>query len=114
MASNTALLFNNYKYLLPAPHADPVLFTGKVEGTIVEPIAGQGFGWDSIFIPCGEDKPFSVLSTERKNQLSHRGSAVRQWVRWLYVNKQELIERENGKQSIGHKGLDFKSLSPEQ
>jgi inosine/xanthosine triphosphate pyrophosphatase family protein len=56
-----------------APHADPVLFTGKVEGTIVEPVEGRGFGWDSIFVPRGEDQPFSCLSIERKNELSHRG-----------------------------------------
>ncbi|VEU38719.1 unnamed protein product [Pseudo-nitzschia multistriata] len=99
----------------PAPHADPVLFTGKVDGTIVEPVDGRGFGWDSIFVPEEENQPFSCLSTERKNELSHRGDAVRQWVNWLYVNKDELIERQKtGRQSIGHKGLDFKSYSPEQ
>mmetsp|Transcript_15821 Transcript_15821/g.36456 ORF Transcript_15821/g.36456 Transcript_15821/m.36456 type:complete len:278 (-) Transcript_15821:1092-1925(-) len=99
----------------PAPHADPVLFTGKVDGTIVEPVEGLGFGWDSIFVPEEENQPFSCLSTERKNELSHRGNAVRQWVQWLYVNKDELIERQKtGRQSIGHKGLDFKSLSPEE
>ncbi|KAG7371991.1 xanthosine triphosphate pyrophosphatase [Nitzschia inconspicua] len=98
-----------------APHADPVLFTGRVHGTIVEPIEGRGFGWDSIFVPEGEDQPFSCLSTERKNELSHRGDAVRQWAKWLLVNKDELIERQNtGRRSIGHKGLDFKSTSPEQ
>mmetsp|Transcript_21113 Transcript_21113/g.33981 ORF Transcript_21113/g.33981 Transcript_21113/m.33981 type:complete len:272 (+) Transcript_21113:62-877(+) len=98
-----------------APHADPVMFTGKVDGTIVEPIQGRGFGWDSIFVPVGEDQPFSCLSTERKNELSHRGSAVRQWAKWLFLNKDELLERQNtGKRSIGHKGLDFKSTSPEQ
>eukprot|EP00536_Pseudo-nitzschia_multiseries_P015118 jgi/Psemu1/41321/gm1.41321_g len=99
----------------PAPHADPVLFTGKVDGTIVEPVEGRGFGWDSIFVPEEENQPFSCLSTERKNELSHRGNAVRQWVQWLYVNKDELIERQKtGRQSIGHKGLDFKSLSAEE
>jgi len=98
-----------------APHADPVLFTGKVEGTIVEPVEGRGFGWDSIFVPRGEDQPFSCLSIERKNELSHRGNAVRQWIEWLKLNKDELIERQKtGKQTIGHKGLDFKSNSPEQ
>ena len=97
-----------------APHADPVLFTGTVEGTIVEPIEGRGFGWDSIFVPDGQDLPFSCLSTEEKNKLSHRGSAVRQWVKWLNVNKDAIFERQNGKKQIGHKGLDFKTTSPEQ
>jgi len=99
----------------PAPHADPVLFTGKVEGNIVEPVEGRGFGWDSIFVPNEESQPFSCLSIERKNELSHRGDAVRQWVQWLNLNKDELLERQKtGKQNIGHKGLDFKSYSPEQ
>lgn len=97
-----------------APHADPVLFTGKVEGTIVEPQEGSGFGWDSIFVPKGETQPFSILSTEEKNKMSHRGNAVRQWAKWLAVNRQELLERQNGRKFIGHKGLDFKSHSPEQ
>ena len=89
----------------PAPHADPVLFTGKVEGTIVEPIDGRGFGWDSIFVPVSEEKPFSCLSIERKNELSHRGDAVRQWARWLSLNREELLERQKtGKQNIGHRG----------
>mmetsp|Transcript_26295 Transcript_26295/g.62522 ORF Transcript_26295/g.62522 Transcript_26295/m.62522 type:complete len:220 (+) Transcript_26295:1295-1954(+) len=97
-----------------APHADPVLFTGTVEGAIVEPIEGRGFGWDSIFVPNGQDLPFSCLSTDEKNQLSHRGNAVRQWVQWLNVNKGAIFERQNGKATIGHKGLDFKTTSPEQ
>jgi inosine triphosphate pyrophosphatase len=28
----------------PAPHADPVLFTGTCRGTIVAPVEGRGFG----------------------------------------------------------------------
>jgi inosine triphosphate pyrophosphatase len=97
-----------------APHADPVLFTGKVEGTIVAPQVGGGFGWDSIFVPNGHSQPFSMLSTEEKNEVSHRGDAVRQWAKWLAVNRQELLERQNGRPFLGHKGLDFKSTSPEQ
>lgn len=98
----------------PAPHADPVLFTGMAEGTIVEPVDGGGFGWDSIFVPHGETKPFSVLTTDEKNGLSHRGKAVRKWCKWLSVNREPLLERQNGSQSIGHKGLTFKVESPEQ
>jgi inosine triphosphate pyrophosphatase len=98
----------------PAPHADPVLFTGEVSGTIVAPKEGGGFGWDSIFVPDGENEPFSVLTTEQKNKLSHRGNAVRQWARWLAINREELTYRQDGRPSIGHKGLDFKSHSPEE
>ena len=98
----------------PAPHADPILFTGECSGTIVAPTGKGGFGWDSIFVPNGENETFSCLSTERKNQLSHRGAAVRQWARWLSVNREALVLRQDGVSAIGHKGLDFKSYSAEQ
>jgi inosine triphosphate pyrophosphatase len=98
----------------PAPHADPVLFTGECSGKIVAPIEKGGFGWDSIFVPDGEEETFSCLSTERKNQLSHRGSAVRQWANWLSINRDALMERQDGIPAIGHKGLDFKLHSPEE
>lgn len=83
-----------------APHADPVLFTGKVHGTIQDPnpksnldhssninhdddtMSDAGFGWDKIFVPNGETKPFSRLSTTQKNALSHRGNAIRQFADW--------------------------------
>jgi inosine triphosphate pyrophosphatase len=98
----------------PAPHADPVLFTGQVDGKIIEPQPGGGFGWDSIFVPDGDENPFSQLSREEKNKVSHRGQAVRQWAQWLFINKDALIERQNGGGAIGHKGLNFKVSSPEE
>lgn len=99
----------------PYPHADPVLFTGKTKGRIVAPSeGGGGFGWDSIFVPDGESEPFSQMTTEQKNSLSHRGQAVRKWADWLGKNKEELFRRQSGGAAIGHKGLDFKSISPEE
>ena len=98
----------------PFPHADPVLFTGRTRGTIVQPVEGRGFGWDSIFVPDGSDRPFSMMSTEEKNTLSHRGQAVRQWADWLGDNHQELWERQNGKSAVGHKGLNFKGTYAEE
>ncbi|KAL7466227.1 hypothetical protein ACHAXS_006516, partial [Conticribra weissflogii] len=78
----------------PYPHADPVLFTGKCNGRIVEPVLGRGFGWDSIFVPDGESEPFSCMSTEKKCKLSHRSKAVVQWADWLGKNLDELWERQ--------------------
>ncbi len=99
----------------PYPHADPVLFTGKTMGRIVPPSeGGGGFGWDSIFVPDGESVSFSQMTTEKKNSLSHRGQAVRKWADWLGKNKEELFRRQGGGKAIGHKGLDFKSISPEE
>lgn len=99
----------------PYPHADPVLFTGETHGTIVEPVPGQGFGWDSIFVPDGSDGvSFSMMTTEEKNEFSHRGKAVKKWADWLGHNQEELFERQEGKPAVGHKGLDFKSTAGEK
>lgn len=54
------------------------------------------------------------MSTEEKNQLSHRGKAVRKWAKWLGVNQKELWERQGGRAAIGHKGLDFKTQHAEE
>jgi len=51
---------------------------------------------------------FAEMNVTQKNQVSHRGKAVRKWSDWLVANKDELWERQNGRRAIGHKGLDFK------
>lgn len=98
----------------PYPHADPVIFTGRCSGKIVEPQEGQGFGWDTIFVPDGETEPFSQMSTEKKCTLSHRSKAVVQWAEWIDKNVDELWARQYGKPAVGHKGLNFKPESSEQ
>ena len=98
----------------PYPHADPIVFTGRSKGRIIAPIEGQGFGWDTIFVPDGETEPFSQMDTEKKCQLSHRSRAVVQWADWLGNNVDELWQRQHGRPAIGHKGLDFKPQSSEQ
>lgn len=101
----------------PAPHADPVVFTGRTKGRIVKPVEGGGFGWDSIFVPDDgpvEGVPFSGMSTEDKCLVSHRGRAVRKWADWIGVNQDVLWDRQEGKVEIGHKGLDFKTSFAEQ
>jgi len=96
----------------PYPHADPVVFSGTTTGKIVAPVKGRGFGWDSIFVPDSKggdiDVPFSCMTIEEKNMLSHRGKAVRKWADWLGQNQVELWERQGGRPAIGHKGLSFK------
>jgi inosine triphosphate pyrophosphatase len=98
----------------PTPHADPVLFTGSCHGRIVAPESGRGFGWDSIFLPDGSDVPFSLMTLEQKCRLSHRGKVVRKFADWLGANKEALFERQEGVTAIGHKGLSFKAVYPEQ
>jgi inosine/xanthosine triphosphate pyrophosphatase family protein len=95
----------------PEKFADPVLFTGRCHGRIVAPEPGRGFGWDSIFIPDDSDRPFSQMTLEEKNALSHRGNAVREFADWLGRNQEALLARQRKKGVLGHQGLTF-SLRP--
>ncbi|MBD79941.1 MAG: non-canonical purine NTP pyrophosphatase [Crocinitomicaceae bacterium] len=59
-------------------------FEGLVNGKILEEGRGEdGFGYDSIFLPDGYEKCFAEMSLEEKNQISHRGLAVRKLVKFL-------------------------------
>lgn len=58
-------------------------FDGAVEGEILTKEQGEGgFGYDPLFVPNGYTDTFGVLSSDTKNALSHRGSALRQFVTW--------------------------------
>lgn len=66
-------------------------FEGIVEGKITQERMGEkGFGYDPIFIPEGHSVTFAQLSIEEKNQISHRGKAVKKMVDFF---KNELAEK---------------------
>lgn len=55
-----------------------------MEGHIAEtPSGNNGFGYDPIFIPDGYDVTSADISPEEKNQISHRGKALRQMYHFL-------------------------------
>ena len=59
-------------------------FEGICEGQITKEKRGdKGFGYDPIFIPDGYDQTFSELSLDIKNEISHRGKAIRKMVAFL-------------------------------
>ncbi|EGV44034.1 non-canonical purine NTP diphosphatase [Bizionia argentinensis JUB59] len=59
-------------------------FTGICKGTITETKSGtDGFGYDPIFKPEGYTKTFAEILMEEKNQIGHRGKAVKQLVEYL-------------------------------
>lgn len=50
---------------------------GELEGTILEsPRGTEGFGYDPVFLPNGATKTLAEMSSEEKNQLSHRARAL--------------------------------------
>jgi non-canonical purine NTP pyrophosphatase (RdgB/HAM1 family) len=53
-----------------------ILVDGIVEGEIVGPRDGEGWGFDFEFIPDGYDKTNSQLGPKVKNQISHRAVAA--------------------------------------
>lgn len=50
---------------------------GRVDGTITRDERGShGFGYDSLFLPQGEEKTFAEMNDDEKNALSHRRRAL--------------------------------------
>ena len=59
------------------PNEEAVLVEATLSGKISEVVLGEnGFGYDPIFIPDGQDKTFAQISNDLKNQISHRAKAV--------------------------------------
>lgn len=69
---------------LMIPEKGVSMFIGECEGYISYDARGkQGFGFDPIFIPSGEDRTFAEMSVEEKNKMSHRIKAIRGLVEFL-------------------------------
>ncbi len=61
-------------------YVSPVLLMaeGSCTGAIArEPRGSAGFGYDPIFVPDGREETFAELPAEIKNDMSHRGEALR-------------------------------------
>jgi XTP/dITP diphosphohydrolase len=54
---------------------------GRVEGRLVRaPRGTNGFGYDPVFAPTGQDRTLAEYSDDEKNAISHRGNAFRSLV----------------------------------
>lgn len=63
---------------------DTHYFEGRCDGSILTEKRGTGgFGYDPIFVPEGYDKTFAELPLNVKNEISHRGKAVKKMVHFI-------------------------------
>ena len=72
-----------------APNIEPKIFLGKVQGEIAfEERGNKGFAFDPIFYVPKENKTFGELTTNEKNQFSHRRNSLELFVNWYNSNKE--------------------------
>ena len=63
---------------------DEILLEGSVNGQIIKTKTGDdGFGYDPIFKPEGFEKTFAQMTIAEKNEISHRGKAVKKLIKAL-------------------------------
>lgn len=60
------------------------LFEGVCEGEILKAYHGEeGFGYDPLFKPSGHELSFAQMDMKAKNEISHRGLAVKKLISYL-------------------------------
>ncbi|HKI91654.1 MAG TPA: non-canonical purine NTP pyrophosphatase [Gaiellaceae bacterium] len=64
--------------IAPAPDGEELRGTGVLTGRIaLEPRGSEGFGYDPVFVPDGEERTVAELGNEWKAGHSHRARAAR-------------------------------------
>lgn len=59
-------------------------FEGEIKGKItLEPRGHAGFGYDPVFQPDEAEETFAEMPPEYKNEISHRGRAIRKFAHFL-------------------------------
>lgn len=67
---------------------EPLYFEGKTFGEIIEKPQGDGnFGYDPVFYYPPLNKTFAELSQKEKNEVSHRGNALKLLINYLIEKK---------------------------
>ena len=65
-----------------APDGRELRGTGTFSGRIAsEPSGSEGFGFDPVFVPAGEERTVAELGDEWKAEHSHRANAARELLR---------------------------------
>lgn len=84
-ARRTARFLCLLVYMRHAEDPTPRIFQGSWEGRILfEPQGANGFGYDPLFFVPTHGCSSAQLPPEIKNQLSHRGQALRQFAAYFH------------------------------
>ncbi len=60
------------------PDGREIVVEARVDGVLIrEPRGSNGFGYDPVFVPAGEDRTTAEMPAEDKDAISHRGKAFR-------------------------------------
>ena len=63
------------------PNGEYIHVEGTTEGVILEKECGDtSFGYDCLFYSCDLKKSFGIATNEEKNQVSHRGRAIKKLI----------------------------------
>ena len=71
---------------LKVPGKECLIFTGTCEGSINNPKGQGNFGWDPIFRPRNQELSFAEMPIEEKNEVSHRGNAMKLLIDYFRSN----------------------------
>ncbi|RKL32860.1 hypothetical protein BFJ72_g10360 [Fusarium proliferatum] len=69
------------------PGNEPVLFQGRIDGTIVPARGVMRYGWQTCFQPDGVVLTLAEMPDEEKHKISHLGIALQKFSTWLNMNQ---------------------------
>ncbi len=70
------------------PDGETLVARGECHGRIIKfPTGDNGFGYDPLFVPDGYDRTFAQLTSEEKNEISHRAVALKELEKLLKARK---------------------------
>ncbi|KAF5679869.1 Ham1 family [Fusarium denticulatum] len=69
------------------PDYEPVLFQGRIDGTIVPARGVMQYGWQTCYQPDGMGLTLAEMPDEEKHRISHLGIALQKFTTWLNDNE---------------------------
>ena len=78
----------NCVLVLRGPGGVEEIFEGRCTGVLgAEPVGGNGFGYDPLFVPDGCNRTYAQIGEAEKNRISHRARAWTHLAAWLRAQR---------------------------